>query len=279
MATYTASTYAFDMSVTANYQTLMGDVDSHIQSLGGWTYVSQTGDANPASTAPGSAATYPAFRCYSTTSGANTWYLRLDYGHTTNGPSIKVQLGTSLNGSGTLGGQTSTQVTMFMSSTNTGTGQTLHMAAATGRLMVYLALGSANRNIEWGFSIHAAVDTGGAGSGNMEFYTGINTAFTSQALPFTGTVPTQLSNWPAPFGTASSQAFGGVTPLGIPVAYDTGGAYNPSLAGFVYGGSDLTANTVTTVSLYGTTRSYIVTPLTSPTGAAANSVFAAFRYD
>ena len=276
MATYTAATYAFDMSNTSNFQTLMGDIDSKIQSLGGWTYVSQTGDGNPASTSPGSAGTYPAFRVYSTTVGATTWYLRIDYGHTSSGPSLKIQVGSGVNGSGTLTGQLSTQTTVTEG--DTGSSRSLHMSAAAGRLMIFFGLNINSTVSEAGISLHGNVDTSGNMLSGMEIFTGVSTSTTAQYVPASGTVPAQLTLWPTPCTGATSYAFAGVVPLFPPILWDSTGANNPSLAGFVYAVSDLTTNTTTTVNLYGTSRTFIVTFVREDTGLSSNAHLA-FRFD
>lgn len=277
MATYTAATYNFNLGTDAPYQALWGDVDSHIRSLGGWTYVSQTGDNNPASTATGSASTYPAFRVYSTTASGTTWYVRIDYGHVAGGPSFKVQIGTSVNGSGTLGGQTSTQATYSCSDTSAN--QTLHIGQDTGRLMVFLALATGSSNCA-GVSLHGSVDGTGAMNGGMEQY-GLTTNQThsAQFVPASGSIMVQQTpGWPCAFGTLATQAFGGVTPLGIPQLWDTTGATNPTLACLIYATNDLTSNTTTTVSLYGSTRTYIISNCNGALASSTNTK-SGWRYD
>lgn len=277
MATYTAATFNFNLGTDGPYQALWGAVDTQLQGLGGWTYTSQTGDADPASTATGSNGTYPAWRVYSTTSGATTWYMRLDYGHTASGPSFKVQFGTTVNGSGTLGGQLQTQVTCTAG--NTSTNQSVHIGQATGRFMLLLGLSSNTGSAIAGMSAHGSVDGSGAMNGGMEVYTlNTNQSHLSQYLPASGTVQPQQAQWPCAFGHAASQAFGGVTPLGIPQLWDTTGATNPTMACFVYATNDLTHNSTTTVSLYGSTLTYLVSDANQANGSDTNNR-SGWRYD
>lgn len=276
MATYTAATYTMDMSVTANFNALMGDIDAKITSLGGWSYVSQTGDINPASVAAPSAGSYAGFRLYSTTIGSQTWYVRIDFGRSAgNGAIFKVQCGTGANGSGTLTGQTSTQV-VNIGDSDTGTNRSLHVAAATGRMMVCVGLNQSDRNKLKAWSFHGSVDNTGAMNGNMEQFTVFQQSFTAQAIPTSGTVPTQWGTWPAPITLSSSNSISGTIALFIPQLFDANGGYNPTLACMLYGASDIGINVSTTVSLYSTMRTYITTACNF---TFTGSVQAALRFD
>jgi hypothetical protein len=125
-----------------------------------------------------------------------------------------------------------------------------------------------------GVSLHGSVDGSGVMNGGMEQY-GVATSHThsAQYVPNSGSIqPQQTVGWPCAFGSSlASQAFGGVTPLGIPQLWDTTGATNPTLAVACYATSDLTPNTTTTVSLYGSTRTYFVVNAIGGANGSANT--------
>lgn len=270
MATFTGS-YTIGLSTDANYHTLWGDVESHIRSLGGWTYVSQTGDGDPSTVTSGAAGTYAAFRVYSTTVGSTTWYMRVDYGKSgANGPALKAQFGTTVNGSGTLGGQTSTQLTTTSNNTDT---ETLWMSTATGRVTVVIGSSSFS---SIGFSMHGDVDSSGAMQSGVEIFSISSVA--SQYVPSSGTIPPQRTLWPTVFGNSTSDIIGGVTMTGHPVLWGSAGANNPTLAVMVYSSSDFAATFTTNVTVYSASRTYICTLANSITGVSSNTR-AGFRYE
>jgi hypothetical protein len=279
MATFTSATVNTDLSTDARYQALWGTiVDTQIQGLGGWTYVSQTGDADPASTATGSNDTYPAFRCYSTTVGATTWYLRLDYGHGASGPKMKIQVGTTVNGSGTLGGQTSTQKTLLYPGT-VGASQSVFLSAAAGRLMIQIGIGTSNGT--WtALSVHGAVDNTGAMQSGIELfaYQHVTNTPGCQYVPSSGTVPAWKDYWPCAFGTEATQKIATIAMTGHPVLWDSTGANNPTLAVCELPSSDFSVTFSTNITIYGTSRTFLINGCFNVSAGSTN-VAAGMRYE
>lgn len=259
MATYTAATFSFDLSTDANYRALWGTVDTKIQALGGWTYDAQTGDSDPAAATTGSVSTWPSWRVYSTTVSGETWYMRLDYGHVTNGPSFKVQFGSTVNGSGVLGGQTSTQQTCSFNTGNTGAGSTIYIAQAAGRFLLWLGIATGNVNSINAMAVHGGVDGSGAMSSGLDWFTACSSVnqFRSQCVPVSGTVPAIIELWPCNFGIVADETIGSHIATGHPFLWVEGGARNPTPAVMLGGTTNSTAGLTTTATLYGSTRTFL----------------------
>ncbi len=254
MATYTAN-YNLDLSTDAQYQALWGDVDTQLQGLGGWTYVAQTGDGDPATTATGAAGTYPCFRVYSTSVNGETWYMRLDFGHTAAGASLKMQVGSGVNGSGTLTGQTSTQATVSASASMGGAGKPAFLSQAAGRFMLYVGDPTQIRCIS--ISVHGGVDGSGAMLSGMQVFGGGDASVFSQQIPVSGTVPVQRAYWPCNFGQEADTTTGGQVITGHPFLWDSAGGKNPTPAVAIGGSSNSTNGLTTTLTLYGGSHTYL----------------------
>lgn len=272
MATYLNNTLNFDLSVDANYQSVHGALDTQIQGLGGWTYVSQTGDSDPSAATAGSNDTYPSWRVYSTTVGGQTFYLRLDFGHSANGPSIKFQIGSSVNGSGTLTGNTSTQQTLTAPSNMVGTSRILHIAQATGRLAVMMVKDTSYNDYEsWWMSIHVDVDSSGAGANTgIQWFACSNAGKKAQATPASGTVPTARTRIPCNLDNVADQTLGTHVMTDHPFLNTESGGLYPTPAMAVGGTSNSTKGTTTTLTLYGSSRTFLVTGHVSPDGNSSN---------
>lgn len=114
-------------------------MDTQIQAAG-LVYVSQTGDIGaPGSiTWPGSNNTSVGFRCYRFNDGTNQTtlpiFVRFEWGRGTLSavPRIIVQVGTALNGSGTLTGQVGTSATLIVTAMNPGDTLVSYCAAGDG---------------------------------------------------------------------------------------------------------------------------------------------------
>ena len=252
MAAFTGGAI-YTTNTAGGAQVVWGDFDSHVRSLGGWTYVAQTGDSDFASQITVSGTYY--FRVYSTTFNGETWYMRIDVGFNADGPTWKVQFGTSVNGSGVLGGQTSTQWSQVDTGGSNASANTLFISAAAGRLMFWLGKMNDVRNI--GLSVHAAVDANGDPlSGLDAFYLGTS-SLSSQAVPLTGTVPPLRGYWPCNFGQEADTTIGSVIPTGHPFLWTTTGARFPSPAVAVGGSSNSTSGLSTVLTVYGQSRTYL----------------------
>jgi hypothetical protein len=275
MATFTAATFNFGLSIDANYRALWGAVDTQIQGLGDWTYVSQTGDSDPSAATAGSNDTYPSWRVYSTSVGSETWYLRLDFGHNANGAALKVQVGSSVNGSGTLGGQASTQTTLTNGFAETGTGETIYVAQAAGRLMVCIGgAGSVADNHKIAFSLCGGLDSSGAMLSGMQIFT-VNgsggTTGTAQQVPVSGTVPARLACWPCATDVVADTTTGGQVISYHPFLWDSAGGKNPTLAVAIGGTSNSTAGSTTTLTVYAGSHVFLATNCVNQNIASGNN--------
>jgi hypothetical protein len=281
MATYSNLVLTFDCSVTGNFQTLHSAVDVQLQGLGGWTYDAQTGDGDPAAATAPSADATACFRVYTTTISGVTWYLRIDFGRaaSNNGPMWKIQLGSGVNGSGTLTGQVGTQQKV---ATNGSSGsRSLYMSVATGRFMLFAGPASdLNGSNATGWSIHVDVDATGANTTTGIQLIGFTSGPTwfSQTLPASGTVPAALTLVPMATNNATSNVVGSHTMVFCPILYTESGGLNPVPAIIAVGSADSTVVTTMTVNIYSVSRTYLVTGATSPNGLSTNNR-SAFLYD
>lgn len=273
MATHFDNTLNFDLSTDAHYQAVWGLVDAQIQALGGWSYQAQTGDSDPAATATGSNGTYPSWRVYKTTVAGQDWYLRLDYGHDANGPALKSQISTTVDGSGGLGSQKSTQQSQLMSSNVTGASRKVWISSASGRLLISLGQ-DLGRGSSFQAVFHADVDGSGSmtNTGMQCFNTG-QFAFNSQPVPASGFIPAAQNQIPCNYSNSSSVVLNSKVITGHPFLWTDNGGLNVTPACCVLGGADgFSAETTTTISLYSTTRTFLVTGHTAPNGVTSAQI-------
>lgn len=270
MATFTNTGYDLTLNTDAKYRALWGDVDSHIRSLGGWTYQAQTGDGDPSTVAEGANGTYACFRVYSTSVGSETWYLRIDFGHDANGPALKFQIGSGVNGSGVLTGQLSTQQTLNMSGAVSGT--VFFLGQAAGRMMLYIGDPTQIRCIA--FSLCGGLDGSGAMSSGMDTFCITDASMKSQCVPASGTVPRVITTgWPCNIDQQADKTEGGNIAHGHPFLWDTAAAHNPTLAVAVIGTSNGTTGLTTTLTLYGSSHTFLVAiiPFSQTIAGSANN--------
>ena len=261
MAVQTSSAQDLTMSTNSSFQGIWGGVFDTFITANGWTYVSQTGDGNPNTAVPGSAGTYACFRVYSTAVSGETWYMRVDFGWVTNGPSIKLQFGSGNNGSGTLTGQTSTQQTFSPTSSIAGTGKFYAISAAAGRLFFTVAASSTNTQGSgfWFFSIHGGVNGSGTITTGLDQFADVgNSVWAVQNIPVTGTVPAALANLPCNQSITVSNVIGSHTMTFHPFTWNESGGNNPSPAVMLGGTTDFpSAGVAVTATLYGSTRTFL----------------------
>lgn len=249
------------MGTAAVWQALWGGVFDAFITAHGWTYTAQTGDGDPNTGTPGSAGTYPVFRVYSTTVSGETWYMRIDYGYTTNGPSLKVQLGSGVNGSGTLTGQTSTLQTLAFTSNELTTNKFYAISSATGRLSFMVGgVGTSSGGAMWYFVIHGGVDVTGAMSSGVDYLHNNANSDLTQNIPVSGTVPGTIATFPCNQSTLASNVIGSHTMTFHPFTWNEAGGNNPTPAMMIGGTTDFpTAGITVTATLYGSTRTFLAT--------------------
>lgn len=265
VATVTTNT---NLGVNANFQALMGAfIDANIQAFG-MVYTAQTGDIDPNTAASPAAGTFAGFRVYKSNDGLTDYYLRLDFGigvYDSLAPMLKYQIGTSVDGSGVLGGQTSTAQTIATQhSANAAARQ--YMSGTAGRLSICLTgtgnLGGANCMM---FSVGRTVDVTGAPSA-----TGIELFQTltylggclSQYVPLAGTIPSvepvSGNGWPVVMTTKNPATIGSATLFGVPQLFGENGGNNKTLCVAVHDPSSLTPATSVSLTLYGVSHDYLV---------------------
>lgn len=260
MARQSSTTQDFTVSGSTQFHALYGTVFDTFIRANGWTYVSQTGDGDPSSVSPGVAGTYACFRLYSTTVSSETWYIRVDFGYTTNGPSIKLQVGSGNNGSGTLTGQTSTQQTFAFTSANLSTNRFYAISSVAGRLT--FAAGFSNSGSAgnlWFFVIHGGVDGTGALSTGFDLFQHVgNSVYAVQNVPVSGTVPAAQALIPCNGGNTVSNVIGTHTMTFHSFLWNESGGLNPSPALMFGGTTDFpSAGVIVTTPLYGSSRDFL----------------------
>jgi len=264
---FATTTLSTDLTVVATWRSLMGGfVDANIRAFG-WTYTPQTGDIDPSTAALPTAGTFAGFRIYKSNDVNANFYLRVDFGlgtYNSAAPMLKYQIGTTVNGSGVLGGQTSIAETL--ASQQSGGTARHYISGDASRLMVCLSgAGSsfADINNYVIFSLHRKVDVNGDGTddGVELFQIGTFAGSTlSQDIPFSGTIPATESKWPCIFTAANPATVGGNNLYGIPQLFSGAGSNNnPTLAVAVTDAATLTVATTKQLTVYGQTRSYLVT--------------------
>lgn len=260
MATFT-NTYNFDVSNTANFQALMGAIDAQILATCGWSLTADTGQTDPASASAPAANSNAGYRIYKTNDGLTDYYLKINYGRGgSNNARFVVDIGSGTNGSGTVTGQTGTQLTLTCG-LGSGT-QRLYLAGDTGRLMFALAVNTGTTSDVAALIVGRTCDaTGAFDSTGIEIWAaaGSNSP-KAQYVPFSGTVGTQETAWPCAFSTRAPLTNGSATFVGIPVLFAEGGVTHPSRHVAVWDGNaaSFTNNTSTSFTLYGATRTYLV---------------------
>lgn len=282
MSTFT-NTFAWDMSVNANFQALMGAIDSNIQSFG-WQLSSDTGQTDPSAASSPGLNTDAGYRIYKTNDGGTTVYMKILYGEGSSAtiPRLTISFGTSTNGSGTLTGNTCTAVTISHQSANSGTHR-LYMSGTSGRLMIFMGDSNASANLVCGISMHRTIDSSGAvtNTGFCIFSEFTNNSYAQQYLPLSGTVPSQITGWVAAFPNVASNVVGSAVMTGHPITWDASGAHYPTPAVAVGGTTDFTAGSpgnTTTITLYTVSRTFLVTSPVSPI-PNFSSVRPLFLYD
>ncbi len=269
MAFFGSATIVLVFTTDADYHAFWAGVVQTNLVANGWTYVSQTGDGDPNAVARGSTGTFACFRVYSTSVGAETWYMRLDMGYDANGPKWKFQIGSGVDGSGNLTGQTSTQQTI-LSNAGLGSGnKTVYMSMAAGRCMLHVGVAANATNQRQIVSVHGGVDGSGAMSTGMTWFMDNQSAGTGcQCIPVTGTVPAKITIFPCTCWNVADTTIGSRILTFHPFLWTETIVTNPIPSVAFGGNSNSTVDTTTTLTLYSATRTYIAGA--SSTGPQAN---------
>lgn len=223
MATDSRNLPAF-LSDDATFRTWGSGVAAQIAAMG-LVQTSDTGQINWVTVtrpAINTSAGYEMWRFNDALQATKPVFVRLDYGiaAVADRPRIIARVGTATDGAGTLTGQVGGAVTVLPTGSKTaGAVLSSLCAGSTSRLNLFTHVDPAGSATVFGMMIFVERTKTGAGVNTGD---GIVTWFASpngllyQAIPFTGTIPTQVSNNPA---IAMSVAAGAVSNVGASVAF------------------------------------------------------------
>ena len=274
MATYT-NTFAFDMSVSANFQALMNQIHTEILAFG-WVDPGDTGQVDLTAAASPGLSTFAGYRIYKTGDALTAIYMKVQYGEgvATTVPALRFTFGTGTDGAGTPTGSVSAAIDVAYGSSNAGTHR-LYMSGDTNRLMVYIGDSNASSSsTAVGISIHRIVDGSGAAiTGGIDIFTVTNNSTTQRFHPTSGTLPNVETSWCIPYPNRAVNVLDTVTMTGHALTWQATGAHNPSPAVAVGGITDFTVGTpgnTTTISLYSSSRTFLITNQFQPISNYSN---------
>lgn len=270
------------VSSDATFRTWASAWDTAIRAVG-MVKVTQTGEINLATvTRPGSTNTKAGFFVYSfndANQASYPCYIRVDFGvaTSTSYPSLWVKIGTTVDGSGNLGGATSPSIQTQQHPT---TPYISAVSGSTSRLTIITSYTSGSYQYTSAYDIERICDATGADTTTglvmtwIKAYAGTNTnSVNGQAvLYFTGSQPAALDNSSGRSGvnsvfyssnnTSSQWANGASVYCGL--IYPVGRtAHFPIQGLMLYYPGDIPPTTTPTISLYGTNRTWYAMPLNS----------------
>lgn len=261
MATFSGS-YNFDMSVLANYTALMGDIFDQIVAMG----LVQTADTGQ--TDPGGVGSLPAqnnygnFAVFRTNDGLANLYFRIGFGRDgSNHPAMTFQLGTGTDGAGTLTGNTTSSKTGNAGVTTSG--RSVYISGDTNRLTICLNPVATSRDQAFHLGFARSHDGTGADTAAeatlIWIYSGTNGGQHTIALSGTSGVEQTYLRAACPRPASGSTWDVGLGD-GVAMVVPMGSSYgaNPSLAAGLYRLGDLTPDTTTVISVYGSNHTYLV---------------------
>jgi hypothetical protein len=278
----------FDNSSNANFQNWAGAIDAAILAMG-WTLTSDTGQTAPASaTVPATAAFI--YRVYQPAdilqTGATAFYLKVRYGTSSGtpvGPRVQFQIGTSTDGAGNLTGLTTANFEPFLT-TSTGQGSVVtfdsYFSGDTDRLGIMMW----RSGTPFIFTCERTKNTDGTNSseGVSYFACGQQNVVTQQTIIFgVGLAPLPTAGRTTVTfadGANASSAFNNNISVfsAVPVYGKVG---NPATVLCFVHTQDIAEGLLFPTTLYGATRTYIATGLTTTTNPSSTNFKACMRYD
>ena len=258
-------------------------MDTCIQTTAGWYYVSQSGDANPTTISfTGSISTPVGFRCYKMTDtlggatssvGAAPIYLKLEWGSGTTAtfPAIWVTAGTSLNGSGTVGGTLVNRITIFGGAAS-ATGYTSYFSGNTNYLVFAMWAGdtvntvsAANATHMIHFFLERTKDNNGNDTSSGVYFgcSGGSSPnqYSNYASLVTNSIPTVEAYMRAALNnTNSTMNMGATGGVAVPIFFSPA-PQNPGLSVFGGWAADNALYSQIPVTIYGTQHNCIWLPL------------------
>jgi hypothetical protein len=275
MATRTLSTPP-DNNTDANFRLWINEIHNALIAFG-WVQTSDTGQINFSTvTRPTTTLVYPGYAMYKMGDAIQTagcpCFMRIDFGTgaNTDNPSVKVQVGVggTTDGAGAFSGcNTSTLVQNNPSGTQANgstTPQNMRTSGDSSSFRMH-CWSTNNSNQGWTFIIERDRDTSGANTalGVCLIFCFPDSNISSdhpvcQFLSATvGEVWTQETRWYALLSAASSQSSGGNIGMG-PVRVPAGPFRNPMLGCLLTSRGDFTVETTTTVTIYGSSHTYLM---------------------
>lgn len=276
-----------DSSTLANFKSWAQAISGFF-STAGWSQSSDTGQVNWSTIAsvPGSGAFV--YEVWQPNDALTNFYLKVEYGNasgSTNNPSIRLSLSTTTNGAGTLTGTILGPFATVHDSTFTIPSSSItyecDFSGAAGRMqvMMWRNAGSGNTGVAQVFSVERSINSGGSYTSSHVTITTLGPAtnngtwqpVSQQTLVFgIGVAPAQSITGSAvsrgglscrtiqPGNSASSSAFNGC------ILFDSHspfvGYYDYALTGLgISQQADLSEGVPFSVTLYGSTRTYMPT--------------------
>lgn len=291
MATATTAAIISNITSDAIFRTTGSALSVAIQAVG-LTQTADTGQINWTSvTTPGvinTVAGYEIYRFSDSLQSTAPVYFRIDYGTSTASASylgLRVTVGTSTNGAGTITGQVSS--TCYLSMYNSASARVTYVSGANNRLSILHNTFSGENNALI-FSLERSHNSSGADTGDGVYILG--SAYYTTGGAFSQYLPlgTGVTIPPAQAQIYNSIPLTGSGVLGTdtytwPVRVWTPQESLPSLNLIWYISTDITPVTPVSITMYdGTARTYLgmhyATINMIPTGCNASSLFA-IRYD
>ena len=250
----------------------------------GWVQTSDTGQATFSSvTEPGSnntSAGYQIWRMADTLQGTTPVFMRIEVGRGNNGhdPAVFITVGFSTDGAGNINSTRKTPTYILTQQSSEGTATTAYQcffSGSTNRFSMMLWDDPTEPHVnDLFFSIERYKDTNGndvSGGVIIYFRNGQDTNITYGSYATAGcaciildatasmqrTVP-WIAAYPGAYGGYSTMTNGGTvgTTVPIPCGPDP---RNPTIGPLIYLGTDFTAYTTQTISVYGSNHTYMVT--------------------
>lgn len=270
MATASGS-YVCDNSTLARFMSWAQAISSAFSTLG-WTQTADTGQVNWGAIAsvPSSTYVYEVWKANDALASSMPIYVKIEYGFSSTVPQIRVTVGTSSNGSGTITGQVISSAPWLVTNSPSNGGATTYPCYFSGhagefRMLMWSNYSPGNLDRGTLLVIERSKDQTGADSG--DYVTAIvvpqsnangmfQQSFTASAVATrnTGIVAPAITN----IGTTLSTAFSSIAPL--PVLPLLGQVGLPLLGMMTGTANDMgPSNTpVTVTSMYGGSHNYLV---------------------
>jgi hypothetical protein len=261
-----------DSSTLANFKGWAQAIDTFF-STSGWAQSSDTGQVNwsTLSTVPGSGAYV--YSIWQPNDGLTNFYVKMEYGNTGGAanPSIRITIGTTTNGAGTLGGFViGPQVLNPNTTTSASTTATYEcdFSGAAGRIGALLwRTGPTGNTIPQLFAIERSVNSSGSyTSSHVTLFTN-STASNRQyqativfgvGVPPNAIPPSSNGGWIARVTNLGAVAFNGSIPLDTCAPF-VGFFDQPLTMVGISSAADLAEGITFTLTLYGSTRTYLPT--------------------